>query len=259
MTFDVLRKKKAVEIALALLAGAKGVREIRDSVGGSYTTIGKRLRELLKAGIIAEESLTGMEYGKRPLPKRLMRLTNEGRELVQSLVQSSFLKLPSLQKERQKWIMLLLWVLKTIRGRTRFMKLLFLLKFKFGLKKGNSFKFKPWIYGPYSKDVAQDLRELREDGLIFETPESYRRSEFREEEILYIYTLTPEGAKLTQELLVKISHNGLKELENLRPFNEMTLDKLLEYIYYNYPKFVTHSAIVKRILAHARTNTVPSD
>ena len=248
MAFDVLRKKKAVEIALTLFIGTKCVREIRDAVGGSFTTIGKRIEELIKANIIEEVYPKGIEEYKRHLPRRVIRLAGEGRKLVGSLIQSGFLSVPLLQKYRQKWILLVLRVLNVVRGRTRLIKLLFLLKFEFGLKKGMSFKFRPWIYGPYSKDIVQDLEVLQKDGLVYERPESYKKSEFKEEKICYIYTLTPKGAKSAQGFLEEVSPSILQKIENLRPFNEMALGKFLEYIYYNYQEFITSSVIVERVL-----------
>lgn len=247
MAFETLRKKRAVEIALTLSGGAKCVREIREAIEGSFTTIGKRLEELVRVNIVQEVYPRGIQNYKRPFPRRVMRLTDEGQKLVDSLIQSGFLNVLPLKKDRQKWVLLALQVLGVVRGRTRFIKLLFLLKFKFDLKR-MSFKFRPWIYGPYSKDAVQDLEELQKDGLICERPEFYRRRDFKEEKVCYVYTLTPKGAKLAREFLAQVSRDVIKKLENLRMFNEMTLERLLEYIYYNYQEFITRSEIVERVL-----------
>jgi uncharacterized protein YwgA len=126
--------------------------------------------------------------------------------------------------------------------------LLFLLKFEFDLKKEISFRFRPWIYGPYSKDIIDDLRDLQIDDLICERPVPYRRNEFREEKLRYTYNLTPRGAKLAQECGEKVPYDILEKIGRLKPFNEMTLDKLLEFVYYNHQDFITSSTIVERVL-----------
>jgi uncharacterized protein YwgA len=111
-----------------------------------------------------------------------------------------------------------------------------------------SFKFRPWIYGPYSKDVVDDLEDLRKTGLIYERSEPFRKSGLGEKKVGYIYTLTPTGARLASEFLEKVSFDTVKKLQNLRAFNEMELDKFLRHIYHNYPRFVKYSTIVERVL-----------
>lgn len=248
LSIDQLRKKKALEITLTLFKGPKGVREIRDAVEGSFTTIGKRIEELTSGSIVEEVYPGGMKRFKRPLPRRMMKLTDEGHNLVDSLIQSGFLRTPPLQKERHKWILLVLKIMGPVKGRTRLIKLLFLMKFRVGLKKEVSFKFRPWIYGPWSKDIIDDLRDLQRDGLIYEIPEPCKESEFKEEKVRYIYTLTPSGNDLTKELAEKISNDALQRLADLRSFNKMSLNKLLKFVYRNYPSFITNSAIMKRVL-----------
>lgn len=248
MAFEALRKRKAVEITLTLFNGTKGVREIHDAVEGSFSTISKRIEELMSASIVEEVCPRGMERLRRPLLRRVMKLTDEGRNLIDSLVQSGFLNMPPLRKQRQKWILSVLSTLGIVKGRTKFIKLLFLLKFKFGLQGRIPFKFRPWIYGPYSKDIIDDLKDLQKDGWISEKAESYRKSEFREETLRFSYALTPSGARLARELLAQMPYETVEKLRSLRPFNALSLNKLLEYVYYNYPNFITNSAIVERVL-----------
>jgi DNA-binding HxlR family transcriptional regulator len=248
LAFNALRKRRAVEIALSLFGGPKCVREIRDAIEGSFTTIGMRIEELVEANIIEEAHAEGIQYYKKPFPKRVMRLTDEGQRLVDSLIQSGFLSVLPLKKTRQKWILLVLKALGGVKGRTRLVKLLFLLKFEFDLKREISFRFRPWIYGPYSKDIIGDLRDLQIDDLICERSVPHRRNEFREEKLRYAYNLTSRGAKLAQEYGEKVPYDIMEKIGRLKPFNEMTLDKLLEFVYYNHQDFITSSTIVERVL-----------
>lgn len=248
MSFEFLRKRKAAEILVMLLKGAKGVRELQEAVGGSNSTIKDRIKELLANGFIEDVRLTGEEYGEIPHNKRLLRLTDKGHEVANSLVEAGFLRLPLFHKIRDEWIVAVLGSLKRIKGRTRFMKLLFLLKYKFGLEKAGYFKFKPWIFGPFSKEVARDLEELRGEAIIHEDLVYFKQNEHREEDKSFEYTLTAKGEKMAFELLSNLPRDDFQKLEKLKLFNEMPLLNLLEYVYRMYPDFITRSEIVRKVL-----------
>ena len=249
MAFNALWKKKAVSILLALFKGAKGIQEIQEAVGGSYTTINKRIVELLRAGLITEEYLTGEEFGELPRNKRWIQITEDGRKLIQSLINSKFLKVPPLSKDREKWIILVLHVLKTVTGRTRLMKLLFLLRHEFGFRKGNYFRFEAGKYGPFSRGIILDTEELQKEGFINIQRIKPTKNKFNEDEkILYLYALRPRAEDIIMQLLVDLPDDTLKRLEKLKPFNKMPLLKLLRYVYKRYPKFIINSIIVGRVL-----------
>lgn len=249
MSFSVLSRRKTVAVLLALFKGAKGVRELQEATAGSYTTIQKRIAELIDAGLIEEELLTGEEYGKIPRSKRLLRLTEKGRSIVKSLLDAGFVKLPLLNKDRERWIVSTASVLGKIRGRTRFMKLLFLLRMEYRLRKGNFFRFKAWLYGPFSDDVAEDLLELEDRNLIHRGVVPFFKEEIREERILYEYKLTAEGERIAREILRNLSKREIEMLKELDKFNKMTLETLLRYIYRKYPEYITKSIITESIFA----------
>ena len=247
----IFSKKKAIPILLTLFKGAKGVQEIQEAIGGSYTTINKRIEELLGAKPIKEEYLTGEEFGEVPPNKRWIQISDDGRRLIQSLVTSNFLKIPLLNKDRQKWIILVLHLLKTVSGRTRLTKLLFLSKHELGVRRGNSFKFEAGKYGPFSREIMWDTEELQNDGLISVRETKPPKNEFSDDEkTRYIYRLRPQGEALVHELLADLPDEILQRLEKLRRFNKMPLLKLLRYIYERYPKFIVNSIIVNRVLEH---------
>lgn len=245
----MLCKGKAVDVLLALYKGAKGFRELQEATSGSYTTIQRRIVELVDAQLVEEEYLSGEEFGEIPFGKRLLRLTEKGRSVVKSLLDAGFVKLPLLNKDREKWVILIPSILGEIRGKTRFMKLLFLLRMKYGFRKGSFFKFEPWIYGPFSKDLTEDLSELEEQNLMLKKVLPLSEDEIGKEKVLYEYTLTPQGERIASEILQNLSKREIETLKELAKFNRMKLKPLLKYIYRNYPKYITQSKITEDVLS----------
>jgi uncharacterized protein YwgA len=245
---NVISKRKAIQILLALYGGGKSVSEIQEIVGGSYTTINKRIDELMNADLIAEEYLTGEEFGKIPHNKRFIRITDNGRKIIQSLLETNVVKLPSLRIYRQKWIILILHVLKSVRGRTRLIKLLFLLRREIGMRKGNYFRFEAGNYGPFSKEIIADVEELEKKGFISIKKETLKNEFSEDEKISYEFSLTTKGENLIQEALEDLPPDTLQKLQKLRPFNDMPLLELLKYVYERYPEFIRNSVIVEKIL-----------
>ncbi len=181
MAFNVPWRTKTIQILQTLSNGAKGIQEIQEAVGGSYTTINKCLNELQKSGLITEEQLSGEEYGETPKNKRWIEITNEGTKLVQLLLSSNLLKIPTLKKDRQKWIILMLYSFNTVVGKTRLMKLLFLLRRETGFWRGSFFKFKPYDYGPFSWEIEEDIKELERDNYIMVRKTRIEQHEFSED------------------------------------------------------------------------------
>lgn len=237
-----------MEVLCTLLNGAKGIREIREAIGGSYTTIGIRVKELLEQTLVKDELLTDLTFGKKPSDKRLISLTPKGHELAQSLVDSGFLRTPKLSKDRQKWVILLLHSLKTVRGRTRLIKLLFLLKHEMRCDKSSPYRFRPGKFGPFSKAIVVDLEELENRKLIKVERKKYPMDEYKEEETMYFYRLRPESEELIRELSERVPAGTMDKFMNLGKYNAIPLRELLRHVYENYPSFITNSIIVQDIL-----------
>lgn len=255
MAFNVPWRTKTIQILLTLSNGAKGIQEIQVAVGGSYTTIDKCLNELQKSGLLTEEQLSGEEYGETPKNKRWIKITPEGTRLIQSLLSSNFLKIPTLKKDRQKWIILMLHSLNTVVGKTRFMKLLFLLRRETGFWRGSFFKFWPYDYGPYSWEVEEDIKELERNDYITVRKTRIEEYEFSEDEkVLYTYTLTSKGKALAPELLAECPPNSMQKMEKMHALNRMPLLELLRYVYERYPKFIANSVIVEKVLGNREAN-----
>jgi len=251
MALNILKKEKAADILLALITGAKGIREIQRMVGGSYTTVYQRIREFLEDDLVEDEYITGDVYGKASSDVRLIRLKGKGQELAQSIVSSGFAKPFHLPKLRERWIIASLHVCNTIYGTTRFMKLFFVLKNESDFSKkelAGFYTFRPGIYGPFSRGIEQDLEELRDLGLIrMETRKV--PLEFSEElGSLHVYRLAQTRADVLEETLENLPKDVIRRLNFMVSFNTMRTIDLLRYVYTKYPKYVRNSIIVDRVL-----------
>ncbi|MEE9115356.1 MAG: hypothetical protein V3U09_00480 [Thermoplasmata archaeon] len=228
-TFKTIRKSKGAEILGSLADEAKLVSELQAQIGGSMSTIYERIEEFQSLGIVEKVPLDRAEFGYLPANAKLLRLTDEGKPVVRDLSQIGLVRSPVLSKQRQRWILLHLFKLGEIRGRTRFEKLLYLQKDELRFTEGNFYSFKWEHYGPFSKNLLDDLEDLVDKGLI--TEEIMRIARKSDVANLYIYALTADGRELIPRILDELPSRTLEELESLRVFNEMPLVKLLSYVY----------------------------
>jgi len=115
-------------------------------------------------------------------------------------------------------------------------KLLFLLGKEFGIKK-LPYKFSPFLFGPFSDQVLEDVEDLVDSGLV----ESHReilevRRPMEDSMVRCNYKLTPEGRKKAMEIFKTLSSEEREAMLSLRRFNEMELGELLGYVYSKYPR-----------------------
>ncbi|HSE61130.1 MAG TPA: hypothetical protein VLA88_02450 [Candidatus Saccharimonadales bacterium] len=161
----------------------------------------------------------------------------------------------------------------SIAGRTRVVKLVFLFKnevlkqFKSDSPQLEKLKFDPWNFGPFSKQIYDDIEFLsnigfihvkasQEDASIEEAAEytywedglkdADEVEEFTQEE----FTLTDQGTKYVDSSLVPLLSDNQKEVlvEFKRAFGQVPLYALLEYVYKKYPEYTTESKIKTRVL-----------
>jgi len=88
-----------------------------------------------------------------------------------------------------------------IWGRTRFQKIIFLLKEKYGIK--FSYEFIPYYYGPYCQDLQYEIDMLNILGLIDINPEG---------ETLYSHILTDAGKKEADSIETKMEPRELQTI-----------------------------------------------
>ena len=165
-----------------------------------------------------------------------------------------------------------------IRGKTRLTKLMFLFlteyykKFDFDKKIKHAPEFIPYKYGPFSKDVFEDLEFFENIGFVETTPEvvpeisgaeieeltrfneeitigsaSYESSSYEYEE--EIYRLTGRGCEYAERLFSDLSKKQKDALVQLKKkYGSVPLYALLEYVYNTYPDFAVKSEIRDRYL-----------
>jgi len=91
--------------------------------------------------------------------------------------------------------------LGTVRGRTRFQKLMFLLKEKEDIDLG--YKFIPYCYGPYAHDLQLELDMLEAAGFI---------QVKHQEGNLYVHSLTEKGKEVTNLIAKNMEKNELQKI-----------------------------------------------
>jgi len=113
------------------------------------------------------------------------------------------------RRESDIFLLLLLLHLykQPIRGRTRFQKIVCVLKNKFGVP--FDFKFKSYYYGPYSKDLADTLSLLEGTNLVTEKMETLGTGIVR-----YNFELSEKGKEIAEKIVSKIKgERFLQEFE----------------------------------------------
>lgn len=113
------------------------------------------------------------------------------------------------------------------------MKGMFLIKQE--LNVSNFYEFKPYLYGPCSLEVYEDIQRFIEENLILLLP-SIRGWK--------LYTISSKG----MEKFKAISKTMDEEfLENMRRIKKIVMEKsfieLLKYVYEKYPEFAINSII----------------
>lgn len=158
---------------------------------------------------------------------------------------------------------------ESIRGRTRLMKLLYLLTretdvFK-SLKISKDYTFEPYHYGPFSKEVFEDISFLESAGLISSITEgpSSDAEQFEEEKLIdeismgdetedhaiffeeEVYRLTPRGKKFVEDrLLTDLTSEIEDRIEEIKKDKgALSLSSLLKYVYRTFPEVAAKSVL----------------
>ena len=134
---------------------------------------------------------------------------------------------------------------KTVRGRKRFQKLVFLAEVEGHL--GEFFRFEPHHYGPYSSALQDTLDHLKVQGYINENEvemsgvTSPRRD----------YTITESGMKQVKNLERGIPADRLlgKLTPTLTKYLSMSTSEILRYVYgqYSPPAFYDHELLNSKV------------
>jgi uncharacterized protein YwgA len=130
----------------------------------------------------------------------------------------------------------------TIRGRTRLQKLAFLAQKEFPEPMEEGYSFKPYEYGPFSANILHDLDDLQDEDLVIETKQPLPGGE------RYDYELTDEGKEELREYLSDLNEEEWEDIREraelvVNIFNDVSMKRLLEYVYSNYEEYTTKSVL----------------
>ena len=134
-----------------------------------------------------------------------------------------------------------------VRGRTRLQKMMFLLWKSMGGKGMNGcagLGFVPHHYGPYSRQLQDDIEGLIAEGLIEEEKEASPAGQY-----MYRYRATGAGARMAAALVEDPKYKeygfGGAAYEEIRGIkskvNNMEIRDLLEEVYSKHPEYAQYS------------------
>lgn len=131
-----------------------------------------------------------------------------------------------------------------IEGRTRLQKMVFLMQKQLKQRDqlgavGLEYNFIPYDYGPFSKELYDDLDAMIEQEFVDDTEEPLRSGKVK-----YIYEIEDDGEELVDsecesredvDTIIQIAREIKKH------YNDMLLSELIEYVYTEYPEYAERS------------------
>jgi len=131
-----------------------------------------------------------------------------------------------------------------IEGRTRLQKMVFLMQQE--LEKhdqsgvvGTEYDFIPYDYGPFSKELYDDLDAMVDQEFVDDTEEPLSSGKVK-----YIYEIEDDGEELVDsEAETWEDVDAIIQLaqEIKREYNDMLLSELIEYVYAEFPEYAEKS------------------
>ncbi|WP_257300786.1 helix-turn-helix transcriptional regulator [Haloarchaeobius sp. FL176] len=130
-----------------------------------------------------------------------------------------------------------------VEGRTRLQKLVFLMEQELNevltaSLDSSDYNFIPYDYGPFSKELYDDLDSLEEDGLI-----EVEEEPMADGKVKYIYRLTERGQRWVQDQLADSNSETAYSLAEAlaAEYNDMLLSDLIDEVYAEYPEYAENS------------------
>ncbi len=121
-------------------------------------------------------------------------------------------------------VLRLLNELDTVEGRTMMQKIVFIIKAKFD--QFHDFAFSIHYYGPFSRDLTEELDTLRLQGLIEEVPKQLQ------DFVRYDIKLTDEGKRKISRTARSVSTRKLQEMTRVaRTLSSWPLDRVIDEAY----------------------------
>jgi len=131
-----------------------------------------------------------------------------------------------------------------IEGRTRLQKMVFLMQQELEQRGqsgtiGTEYDFIPYDYGPFSKELYDDLDAMIDQEFVDDTEEPLRSGKVK-----YIYEIEGDGEDLVDsEKETWEDADAIMQLaqEIKEDYNDMLLSELIEYVYSEYPDYAERS------------------
>lgn len=127
----------------------------------------------------------------------------------------------------------------SIEGRTRFQKLVFIVQQRLEDSSINRYDFIKYDYGPFAKEILDDLERLERAGLVEIDEQRTFGGNKR-----YDHSLTSEGIETVEQAIEQdeqISYIYDVSYSVVNDFNDMSIRQLLEDIYDKYPEYKENS------------------
>lgn len=131
-----------------------------------------------------------------------------------------------------------------IEGRTRMQKMVFLMQKELEKRDhsgavGLEYDFIPYDYGPFSKELYDDLDAMIEQEFVDDTEEPLQSGKVK-----YIYEIEADGEKLVDSEAEKWNDvDAIMQLaqEIKQEYNDVLLSELIEHVYSEYPDYAERS------------------
>ncbi|QCS43603.1 type II toxin-antitoxin system antitoxin SocA domain-containing protein [Natrinema versiforme] len=130
-----------------------------------------------------------------------------------------------------------------IEGRTRLQKLVFLMQKRLEEAgedplQSDDYEFVPYDYGPFSKELYDDLDETIARGMVED-----REEDLGEDKVKYDYEIQDQGKQWVGDQLSKEEAQRILELaEEIKDeYGDVYLSDLIDEVYSRYPKYAENS------------------
>jgi len=129
-----------------------------------------------------------------------------------------------------------------IEGITRFQKLVFMAQKETPSLQTESYEFDSYDYGPFSKELYDDIDRLVRNGYIDRSVEETGNGNEK-----HIYSITEKGRNYIRQILESETGRDDLAVEELRQlkeeYNEMPILQLIRLIYNRYPSYAEDSKL----------------
>ena len=130
-----------------------------------------------------------------------------------------------------------------IEGRTRLQKLVFLMQKRLEEAgedplQSDDYEFIPYDYGPFSKELYDDLDEIMARNMV-----EGREENLDEDKVKYNYKIQEDGEQWVSDQLSKKEAQRILELaeEIKNEYGDVYLSDLIDEVYSRYPKYAENS------------------